>query len=114
MYLGWLCGADDAALCQTGADDAALCQTDADDAALCQTGADDAALRASAALELLHAFALLQDDVMDDSGLRRGRPAAHLQFGQWHRDRGLSGRPPGSGLRWRSCWAISAWSGLSR
>ena len=91
MYLGWLCGADDAALCQTGADDAALCQTDADDAALCQTGADDAALRASAALELLHAFALLQDDVMDDSGLRRGRPAAHLQFGQWHRDRGLSG-----------------------
>jgi geranylgeranyl diphosphate synthase type I len=63
MYLGWLCGADP----------------------------DDAALRASAGLELLHAFALLQDDVMDDSALRRGRPAAHLQFGQWHSDRGLSG-----------------------
>lgn len=63
MYLGWLCGAP----------------------------ADDAALRASAGLELLHAFALLQDDVMDDSDLRRGQPAAHVQFGQWHRDHGMSG-----------------------
>ena len=66
MYLGWLCGAG-------RADDS------------------DAALRASAGLELLHAFALLQDDVMDDSPLRRGRPAAHVQFAQWHRDRGLAG-----------------------
>lgn len=63
MYLGWLCGAED----------------------------HDGALRASAGLELLHAFALLQDDVMDDSPLRRGRPAAHVQFGQWHRDHGLAG-----------------------
>lgn len=63
MYLGWLCGA----------------------------GPDGAALRASAGLELLQAFALLQDDVMDDSPLRRGRAAAHVQFGQWHRDHGLSG-----------------------
>ena len=65
MYLGWLCGADP----------------------------DDAALRAASGLDLLHAFALLQDDVMDDSPLRRGRPAAHVQFGQWHLDRGLSGSP---------------------
>ena len=41
---------------------------------------DDAALRAAASFELLHAFALLQDDVMDESALRRGRPAAHVQF----------------------------------
>ena len=65
MYLGWLCGADP----------------------------DDAALRAASGLDLLHAFALLQDDVMDDSPLRRGRPAAHVQFGQWHLDRELSGSP---------------------
>jgi geranylgeranyl diphosphate synthase type I len=63
MYLGWLCGAP----------------------------ASDAALSATASLELLHAFALLQDDVMDDSESRRGRPAAHIQFANWHRQRGLSG-----------------------
>lgn len=63
MYLGWLCGAP----------------------------ASDAALSATASLELLHAFALLQDDVMDDSTSRRGRPAAHVQFADWHARRGLSG-----------------------
>ena len=51
----------------------------------------EAALRAAASFELLHVFALLQDDVMDGSAERRGRPSAHLQFAQWHRERGLSG-----------------------
>jgi geranylgeranyl diphosphate synthase type I len=51
----------------------------------------DAALAAAASLELLHAFALLQDDVMDGSASRRGRPAAHVEFARWHRDRGLAG-----------------------
>jgi geranylgeranyl diphosphate synthase type I len=51
----------------------------------------DAALGAAASLELLHAFALLQDDVMDGSDSRRGRPAAHIQLARWHRDRGLAG-----------------------
>lgn len=63
MFLGWLCGAE----------------------------ASHAALHAAASLELLHAFALLQDDVMDGSPLRRGRPAAHIQFADWYRARGLSG-----------------------
>lgn len=63
MFLGWLCGA----------------------------APSHAALRAAASLELLHAFALLQDDVMDCSALRRGRAAAHVQFADWHRDGGLSG-----------------------
>ncbi|MFZ3267025.1 MAG: polyprenyl synthetase family protein [Mycobacterium sp.] len=63
MYLGWLAGAADS----------------------------DEALFAAAGLELLHAFALLQDDVMDASSFRRGRPAAHIQFSQWHRKRQLSG-----------------------
>ena len=63
MYLGWLCGAQE----------------------------DEAALRASASLELFHAFALMQDDVMDESPLRRGRPSAHVALGQWHRAHGFSG-----------------------
>jgi geranylgeranyl diphosphate synthase type I len=60
---------------------------------LCRAPASDAALWAAASFELLHAFALLQDDVMDDSASRRGRPAAHVQFTRWHHDRGLSGSP---------------------
>jgi geranylgeranyl diphosphate synthase, type I len=50
-----------------------------------------AAIRAAASFELLHIFALLQDDVMDGSLLRRGRPAAHVRFADWHRARGFTG-----------------------
>src|SRR5439155_1283203 len=35
---------------------------------------------AGAALELLHTFALVHDDVMDGSNLRRGLPAIHRRF----------------------------------
>jgi len=41
---------------------------------------DEAMLRAGAALELLHTFALIQDDVMDRSLTRRGRPASHVSL----------------------------------
>jgi geranylgeranyl diphosphate synthase type I len=41
---------------------------------------DDAVVRAAASLELLHTFALIQDDVMDDSPTRRGRPASHVNL----------------------------------
>ncbi len=39
------------------------------------------------ALELLHACALVHDDVIDDSSTRRGRPTAHVHFAALHRDR---------------------------
>lgn len=42
-------------------------------------------IRAAAALETLHLFALIHDDVMDDSDSRRGRPAAHVEAAGWHR-----------------------------
>jgi geranylgeranyl diphosphate synthase type I len=51
----------------------------------------DAPLRAAASTELLHAFALLQDDVMDQSALRRGRPAVHVRLAGWHRAQRLDG-----------------------
>ncbi|HET6626895.1 MAG TPA: polyprenyl synthetase family protein [Nocardioidaceae bacterium] len=55
---------------------------------------DEAALvKASAALELLHASALVHDDYMDDSDTRRGRPATHKSFERHHREHGWSGDP---------------------
>jgi geranylgeranyl diphosphate synthase type I len=41
-----------------------------------------------AALELLHLFALVHDDVMDESASRRGRPTVHVQAGELHREGG--------------------------
>lgn len=37
-----------------------------------------------AAVEMVHAYSLIHDDLpcMDDSDLRRGRPACHIQFGE--------------------------------
>lgn len=41
-------------------------------------------VRAGAALELLHLFALVHDDVMDESESRRGRPTAHARAARQH------------------------------
>jgi geranylgeranyl diphosphate synthase, type I len=55
---------------------------------------DDAGLiTAAASLELLHACALVHDDVMDASATRRGRPAAHAEFSGMHRAHGWIGDP---------------------
>jgi geranylgeranyl diphosphate synthase type I len=44
--------------------------------------------RACAALEILHASALVHDDLMDDSATRRGRPTTHLAFRRIHHEEG--------------------------
>ncbi|WP_435743913.1 polyprenyl synthetase family protein [Nocardioides sp. SYSU DS0663] len=54
---------------------------------------ETAVLRACAALELLHASALVHDDVMDASDTRRGRPATHRQLEGEHRAAGWRGDP---------------------
>jgi geranylgeranyl diphosphate synthase type I len=51
------------------------------------------AVDAAAALEVLHAFALLHDDVLDDSPLRRGQPTAHERHAAVHRAAGWAGEP---------------------
>ncbi|MGC5031463.1 polyprenyl synthetase family protein [Micromonospora sp. DT229] len=51
----------------------------------------DAVLPALATLELLHAFALVHDDVMDHSATRRGRPTAHVAVAAQHAAAGRSG-----------------------
>jgi geranylgeranyl diphosphate synthase type I len=54
---------------------------------------EDALLRACAALELLHASALVHDDFMDASDTRRGRPATHRAFADAHRSQSWRGDP---------------------
>lgn len=46
--------------------------------------ADERVIDAGAALELLHTFALVHDDVMDGSDRRRGLPAIHHRFIAMH------------------------------
>lgn len=56
--------------------------------------ADEPALvRACASLELLHASALVHDDLMDASDTRRGNPATHRAFESEHRSAGWRGDP---------------------
>ena len=54
---------------------------------------DDAVVRAASSMEIFQAAALLHDDVMDNSDLRRGRPTAHRAFSTLHRERGWTGDP---------------------
>ncbi len=48
------------------------------------TSAPMGALRAACAVELIHAYSLVHDDMpcMDDDVLRRGKPTVHVKFGQ--------------------------------
>ncbi len=48
------------------------------------TAGDRAVLDTGAAFELLHAFALIHDDVMDGSARRRGEPTVHMSFEEIH------------------------------
>ncbi|MET0326447.1 MAG: polyprenyl synthetase family protein [Ilumatobacteraceae bacterium] len=45
---------------------------------------DERVVRAGAAFELMHAFALFHDDVMDDSASRRGAPTTHAVYADEH------------------------------
>ena len=55
---------------------------------------DDArVIDAGAAFEMLQAFALVHDDVMDGSATRRGARTAHLAYGDRHVDAGWRGEP---------------------
>ena len=54
-------------------------------AACAAVGGDTtAAMRAAVAVELIHAYSLVHDDMpcMDDDVMRRGKPTVHVKFGQ--------------------------------
>ena len=52
---------------------------------------DQADIDAGAAFELMHAFALFHDDVMDDADTRRGQPTTHAVASADHAERGWAG-----------------------
>jgi geranylgeranyl diphosphate synthase type I len=52
---------------------------------------DDIIVHAGAAFELMHAFALFHDDVMDDAATRRGAPTSHTVYTARHQESGWSG-----------------------
>ena len=60
--------------------------------------ADPGVLRLFAALELLHACALVHDDVIDDSATRRGLPTVHRLFTEKHHDNNWHGSSKQFGL----------------
>ncbi|MEF7613393.1 farnesyl diphosphate synthase [Aquincola sp. MAHUQ-54] len=47
-------------------------------------GSREAAMRAACAVELIHAYSLVHDDMpcMDNDVLRRGKPTVHVQYGE--------------------------------
>ena len=49
-----------------------------------EAAARDAALPAACAIEMIHTYSLIHDDLpcMDDADLRRGKPAVHKAFGE--------------------------------
>ena len=51
----------------------------------------DLVVDAGAAFELMHAFALFHDDVMDDAASRRGEPTTHTVFAERHAAGGWAG-----------------------
>jgi geranylgeranyl diphosphate synthase type I len=52
---------------------------------------DDLAIRAGAVFELLHTFALIHDDVMDEADTRRAMPTLHISFAERHYANGRRG-----------------------
>ncbi|SFR23818.1 geranylgeranyl diphosphate synthase, type I [Lentzea waywayandensis] len=51
----------------------------------------DEVLTAVSSLELIQACALIHDDLMDASSVRRGKPTVHIAFGARHREQGWLG-----------------------
>jgi geranylgeranyl diphosphate synthase type I len=54
---------------------------------------DNRVIDAGAAIELMHAFALFHDDVMDGSATRRGAPTTHTMYARHHELQHWAGEP---------------------
>lgn len=54
--------------------------------------------QAARAIEMLHAYILIMDDIQDRSRLRRGKPTVHEIFAAYHRDNHLKGDSDHAGV----------------
>lgn len=66
-----------------------------------ETGSDvdlEAVISIAAGLETFHAAALVHDDIMDNSDLRRGKPSVHREFASLHAERGWDGSADAYGI----------------
>ena len=61
------------------------------------------------AIEMIHAYLLIMDDIQDRSTLRRGKPSAHYMIADYHRKHNLKGDPEHAGL---SLALMAALSGM--
>jgi geranylgeranyl diphosphate synthase type I len=52
---------------------------------------DTDVIAVATALELFHTAALIHDDIIDNSDLRRGRPTIHLALDKWHAEQDWQG-----------------------
>ena len=55
-------------------------------------------VQAARAIEMLHAYALIIDDIQDRSALRRGKPSAHRMLAVYHRKHQLNGDADQAGV----------------
>ncbi|TWG14682.1 polyprenyl synthetase family protein [Actinoplanes teichomyceticus] len=61
-------------------------------------------VQVAAALEMFHAFALIHDDVMDNSETRRGQPTLHVSLTRRHEELGWRGQPADFGRSAAILW----------
>lgn len=59
---------------------------------------DSPVISVAAALEMFHAAALVHDDLLDQSDMRRGKPAIHKRFESLHQGSQFAGSPERFGL----------------
>lgn len=55
-------------------------------------------VQAARAIEMLHAYMLITDDIQDRSSLRRGKPTVNAHFEAFHREHRLRGDPEHTGV----------------
>ncbi|MEJ2084131.1 MAG: polyprenyl synthetase family protein [Acidobacteriota bacterium] len=57
----------------------------------CRGQAEEKAMTMAMAVEMLHTYLLIHDDIMDHADTRRGEPSVHVLFSDLHRSRSWSG-----------------------